>query len=129
VSAVQKEVSPDTQSLVLFMSAVLEVQLTTSLKYRAAGGNESMLVHDGATVVGIFYPECLKFRRTKLYVDTGAVEQTQGHTYSDNRHFPNRPMANAYVACDVDGPAAISYMVEDFKSFVVALHNEQTGSI
>lgn len=118
-------VSKDTESLLAFVSAVLEVQLKTGLTYRVAGGKESMLVHDGATIVGIFYPECLRFQRAHLYVDTGEVVQRHGHTYTDNRHTAMRPLANAYVACAVEGPAAIAYMIEDLKSLFVALNDEQ----
>ncbi|MEB3218285.1 MAG: nucleoside hydrolase [Nostocales cyanobacterium 94392] len=100
--------------LTKFLSRLCGFMTAASLKYRQTKGIKGFLVHDGAAVGYLFYPETLLFRRALVEIETQG-HYTQGATLFDQRLNP-KTHANAWVALQVDKVALLASLVEDLSS-------------
>lgn len=99
-----------------FIVHLCDFMVETALKHRATKGKEGFLVHDAVTLAYLFYPETLRFRRAKVWVETQG-EWTKGKTLFDKRS-KTKVGANAWVALEVDGDHLLASLVEDLKSLI-----------
>ena len=99
--------------LTKFISDLCKFMTTASLRYRQTKGIKGFLVHDGAAVAYLFYPETLLFRRAQVDIETQG-NHTQGKTLFDER-FQAKSNANAWVALQVDTVSLLASLLEDFQ--------------
>ncbi|MGF1677047.1 MAG: nucleoside hydrolase, partial [Rivularia sp. (in: cyanobacteria)] len=97
--------------LTKFLSRLCDFMTAASLRYRQTKGIKGFLVHDGATVAYLFYPETLLFRRAQVEIETQG-NHTLGKTLFDER-FQAKTDANAWVALQVDRVGLLASLVED----------------
>ncbi|NJM21069.1 MAG: nucleoside hydrolase [Richelia sp. RM2_1_2] len=97
--------------LTKFLSRLCDFMTTASLRYRQTKGIKGFLVHDGAVVAYLFYPETLLFRRALVEIETQGYH-TQGATLFDER-FNAKTHANAWVALQVDKVGLLASLLED----------------
>jgi inosine-uridine nucleoside N-ribohydrolase len=98
-------------NLTQFISDLCNFMTEANLRYRQTKGEKGFLVHDGAAVAYLFYPENLLFRRAKVDIET-LGNYTLGKTLFDER-FTAKTDANAWVALQVDKVGLLSSLVED----------------
>ncbi len=98
-------------NLTQFISDLCNFMTETNLRYRQTKGKKGFLVHDGAAVAYIFYPDTLLFRRAKVDIETKG-NYTQGKTLFDER-FTAKTDANAWVALQVDKVGLFASLLED----------------
>ncbi|MEA5594979.1 nucleoside hydrolase [Rivularia sp. UHCC 0363] len=97
--------------LTKFISDLCKFMTTANLRYRQTKGIKGFLVHDGAAVAYLFYPETLFFRRAQVEIETQG-HHTLGKTLFDDRFNPKTD-ANAWVALQVDRVSLLASLVED----------------
>ena len=100
-------------NLTQFISDLCNFMTEANLRYRQTKGNKGFLVHDGAAVAYLFYPETLLFRRAKVEIETQG-KYTLGKTFFDER-FTAKTDANAWVALKVDKEGLLASLLEDLK--------------
>ncbi|MEO1429222.1 MAG: nucleoside hydrolase [Cyanobacteria bacterium J06633_8] len=100
-------------NLTQFISDLCNFMTAANLRYRQTKGTKGFLVHDGAAVAYLFYPETLMFRRAKVDVETKGIH-TLGKTLFDER-FIAKDNANAWVALQVDKDGLLASLLEDLK--------------
>ncbi|AFY56429.1 Inosine-uridine nucleoside N-ribohydrolase [Rivularia sp. PCC 7116] len=98
--------------LTKFISDLCNFMTAANLRYRQTKGSKGFLVHDGAAVAYLFYPETLMFRRAKVDIET-LGNYTLGKTLFDER-FIAKDNANAWVALQVDNIGLLASLIEDF---------------
>ena len=97
--------------LTKFISDLCQFMTTACLRYRQTKGIKGFLIHDGAAVAYLFYPDTLLFRRAQVDIETIGSRQT-GTTLFDER-FTTKSNANAWVALQVEGNALLVSLLED----------------
>ncbi|MEO1376990.1 MAG: nucleoside hydrolase [Cyanobacteria bacterium J06635_10] len=97
--------------LTKFISDLCQFMTTACLRYRQTKGIKGFLVHDGAAVAYLFYPETLLFRRAKVDIETQG-NHTQGNTLFDER-FQAKSNANTWVALQVDKVGFLTSLIDD----------------
>ena len=100
-------------NLTKFISNLCKFMTTANLRYRQTKGKKGFLVHDGAAVAYLFYPETLLFRRAKVDIESSG-NHSQGNTLFDER-FTAKSNANAWVALQVDKVSLLASLLEDFQ--------------
>lgn len=98
--------------LTQFISDLCNFMTEANLRYRQTKGIKGFLVHDGAAVAYLFYPETLLFRRAQVDIETKG-DRTLGKTLFDER-FTAKTNANAWVALQVDKEGLLASLLEDF---------------
>ena len=98
-------------NLTQFISDLCNFMTETNLRHRQTKGTKGFLVHDGAAVAYLFYPDTLLFRRAKVDIETKG-NYTQGKTLFDER-FTAKTDANAWVALQVDKVGLFASLLED----------------
>ncbi len=98
-------------NLTKFISDLCNFMTEANLRYRQTKGIKGFLVHDGAAVAYLFYPDTLLFRRAKVDVETKG-NYTLGKTLFDER-FTAKTDANAWVALQVDKVGLLASLLED----------------
>ncbi|MEA5594975.1 nucleoside hydrolase [Rivularia sp. UHCC 0363] len=104
-------ISNSDSDLTKFISELCNFMTAASLRYRQTKGIKGFLVHDGAAVAYLFYPETLLFRRARVDIETQG-HHTLGKTLFDER-FQAKTDANAWVALQVDRVGLLASLVED----------------
>jgi inosine-uridine nucleoside N-ribohydrolase len=97
--------------LTQFISNLCNFMTAANLRYRQTKGEKGFLVHDGAAVAYLFYPETLLFRRAQVDIETKG-NHTLGKTLFDER-FTAKSNANAWVALQVDKVGLLASLLED----------------
>ena len=88
----------------------LVADLLDFMVIRRDKGGEDLLMHDALAVAAAVYPECLKFKRYWMDVETNGT-YTRGHTFADRRNkLGNEP--NVEAAMEID--------LEAFKKWLIA---------
>lgn len=105
--------SSSQNNLTQFISDLCNFMTEANLRYRQTRGMKGFLVHDGATVAYLFYPETLLFCRAKVDIETQG-KHTLGKTFFDERFTPKTD-ANAWVALEVDEEGLLASLLEDIK--------------
>ncbi|MGB3651298.1 MAG: nucleoside hydrolase [Rivularia sp. (in: cyanobacteria)] len=105
-------VSNSKSNLTEFISDLCKFMTAANLRYRQTKGIKGFLVHDGAAVAYLFYPETLLFRRAQVDIETKG-DRTLGKTLFDER-FTAKTNANAWVALEVDKEGLLASLLEDF---------------
>ncbi|MEL6459580.1 MAG: nucleoside hydrolase [Cyanobacteria bacterium J06621_15] len=100
-------------NLTQFISDLCDFMTEANLRYRQTKGIKGFLVHDGATVAYLFYPETLLFTRAKVDIETQG-KHTLGKTLFDER-FTAKADANSWVALEVDKKGLLASFLEDLK--------------
>ena len=98
-------------NLTQFISDLCKFMTEANLRYRQTKGTKGFLVHDGAAVAYLFYPDTLLFRRAKVDVET-LGNHTLGKTLFDER-FIAKDNPNAWVALQVDKVGLLASLLED----------------
>lgn len=104
-------------NLTKFISDLCNFMTEANLRYRQTKGIKGFLVHDGAAVAYLFYPENLLFRRAKVDIET-LGNYTLGKTLFDER-FVAKSNANAWVALQVDKVGLLASLLEDLSFLCV----------
>ncbi|MBV6625789.1 MAG: nucleoside hydrolase [Rivularia sp. (in: Bacteria)] len=99
-------------NLTQFISDLCNFMTAANLRYRQTKGSKGFLVHDGAAVAYLFYPETLMFRRTKVDIETQG-NHTSGKTLFDERLIA-KANSNTWVALQVDKIGFLASLIEDF---------------
>ena len=99
--------------LTQFISDLCDFMTEANLRYRQTRGFKGFLVHDGAAVAYLFYPETLLFCRAKVDVETQG-KHTLGKTFFDERFIAKKD-ANSWVALEVDKEGLLASLLEDIK--------------
>ena len=107
-------------NLTQFISDLCNFMTETNLRYRQTKGKKGFLVHDGAAVAYLFYPDTLLFRRAKVDIETKG-NYTQGKTLFDER-FQAKSDANAWVALQVDKVGLLASLLEDLNFLCMKYH-------
>jgi len=100
-------------NLTQFISDLCDFMTEANLRYRQTRGVKGFLVHDGATIAYLFYPETLLFCRAKVDVETQG-KHTLGKTFFDERFIAKKD-ANSWVALEVDKEGLLASLLEDIK--------------
>jgi len=100
-------------NLTKFISDLCSFMTAANLRYRQTNGIKGFLVHDGAAVAYLFYPETLLFRRAKVNIETKG-NYTLGQTVFDER-LTAKTDANAWVALEVEKQGLLANLLEDLK--------------
>ncbi|MCJ8283376.1 MAG: nucleoside hydrolase [Rivularia sp. ALOHA_DT_140] len=100
-------------NLTKFISDLCNFMTAANLRYRQTNGIKGFLVHDGAAVAYLFYPETLLFRRAKVNIETKG-NYTLGKTVFDERLIAKTD-ANAWVALEVEKQGLLANLLEDLK--------------
>ena len=100
-------------NLTKFISNLCKFMTVANLRYRQTKGVKGFLVHDGAAVAYLFYPETLLFRRAKVDIETQG-KHSRGNTLFDDRFNP-KTQANAWVALQVEKVGLLASLLEDFQ--------------
>lgn len=98
-------------NLTQFISDLCNFMTEANLRYRQTKGTKGFLVHDGAAVAYLFYPDTLLFHRAKVDIET-LGNYTLGKTLFDQR-FIAKCNANAWVALQVDKVGFLASLLED----------------
>ena len=98
-------------NLTQFILNLCNFMTEANLRYRQTKGTKGFLVHDGAAVAYLFYPDTLLFRRTKVDIETQG-NHTLGKTLFDER-FTAKTNANSWVAFQVESNGLLASLLED----------------
>jgi purine nucleosidase len=94
-----------------FIDRITKQVITNTLEWRDAIYPHFFL-HDGSTILYLFYPEMFQFQRGRVEIETNSESIYRGKMFIDLRHRP-KPNHNAWIAMNIDTKNSIQLFKMD----------------